>query len=57
MGGSDTVGLFGYVEAFRELVEQGMLEHVTDIAFACGSGGTAAGLVVANHLATESKIR
>ena len=51
------MGLFGYVEAFRELLDQGLLENVTDIAFACGSGGTAAGLVVANHLATNSKIK
>ena len=35
---------------------QGVLEDYDDLVFACGSGGTAAGLSIANYL-TGSKIR
>ena len=55
-GGSDEVGLWGYMESFNELMQQGILGHVTDIVFASGSGGTTASLAIANHLATGSRI-
>ena len=35
---------------------QGALEDFDDLVFACGSGGTAAGLSIANYL-TGSKLR
>ena len=50
IGGSNLVGFWGYVEAFRELLNQGVPDDYTDLVFACGSGGTASGLSVANQL-------
>ncbi|OGV45494.1 MAG: hypothetical protein A2X46_00390 [Lentisphaerae bacterium GWF2_57_35] len=45
-GGSNALGSWGYLEAIRELQEQTEQAQagLTDIVFACGSGGTAAGL-------------
>ena len=49
-GGSNGVGSFGYIEAIEELLDQqtaGALAGDLDvIAFACGSGGTAAGIAL-----------
>jgi D-cysteine desulfhydrase len=49
-GGSNGVGSFGYVSAIEELAEQqdaGELPAELDlVAFACGSGGTAAGIAL-----------
>jgi D-cysteine desulfhydrase len=49
-GGSNGVGSFGYISALEELAEQqaaGELPQELDlIAFACGSGGTAAGIAL-----------
>jgi D-cysteine desulfhydrase len=49
-GGSNGLGSFGYVSALEELAEQqaeGELPTELDaIAFACGSGGTAAGIAL-----------
>lgn len=49
-GGSNAVGSFGYISALEELAEQqaaGELAQDLDvIAFACGSGGTAAGIAL-----------
>ena len=47
-GGSNALGSWGYLEAVRELAGQlaGLGEGVDDIVFACGSGGTAAGLAL-----------
>ena len=56
VGGSNSVGLFGYVAVFEELIQQGALNDYDDIVFACGSGGTAGGLAIANYL-TGSKLR
>ncbi|KAL4227590.1 hypothetical protein ACF0H5_013033 [Mactra antiquata] len=56
VGGSDTVGLFGYISVFEELLSQGLHEQFDDIVFACGSGGTAGGLAIANYL-TGNKLR
>ncbi|XP_019620388.1 PREDICTED: bifunctional D-cysteine desulfhydrase/1-aminocyclopropane-1-carboxylate deaminase, mitochondrial-like isoform X1 [Branchiostoma belcheri] len=56
VGGSNQVGLFGYITAFQELIEQGVLERFDDLVLTVGSGGTTCGLCVANYL-TGSKIR
>jgi D-cysteine desulfhydrase family pyridoxal phosphate-dependent enzyme len=44
VGGSNGLGTFGYVEAVAEMQEQSAHLGITDVAFACGSGGTAAGV-------------
>lgn len=49
IGGSDAVGLWGYVECFAELLEQGVAEF-SDVVVATGSGGTASGLAIGNYL-------
>eukprot|EP00058_Branchiostoma_floridae_P005994 XP_002591482.1 hypothetical protein BRAFLDRAFT_105254 [Branchiostoma floridae] len=56
VGGSNLAGLFGYITAFQELMEQGVLERFDDLVVTVGSGGTTCGLCVANYL-TGSKIR
>ena len=56
VGGSNPLGSWGYIEAFRELQEQGALEQFTDIAVATGSGGTICGIAVANYL-TGSRVK
>lgn len=56
VGGSNGVGVFGYISVFEELISQDVLEDYDDLVFACGSGGTAAGLSIANYL-TGSKLR
>ncbi|CAH1783589.1 unnamed protein product [Owenia fusiformis] len=56
VGGSNTLGMFGYLDAFTELLSQGVADNFDDIVFACGSGGTAAGLCIANYL-TGSKLK
>ena len=56
-GGSNTTGDFGYFEAFAEMLSQGILNHVTDIVFTCATGGTMAGLAIANYLASKGAIR
>ena len=56
-GGSCLIGVFGYIEAFHEMLEQGIADHVTDIVVTCGSGGTVSGLAIANYLACNGKIR
>ncbi|XP_049396945.1 bifunctional D-cysteine desulfhydrase/1-aminocyclopropane-1-carboxylate deaminase, mitochondrial isoform X5 [Solanum stenotomum] len=54
VGGSNSLGTWGYIEAIRELEQQ--LQHLSieqkfdDIVVACGSGGTVAGLSVASRL-------
>lgn len=50
IGGSDKVGLWGYMECFVELMQQGLADRFTDIALAIGSGGSASGLAIANYL-------
>jgi D-cysteine desulfhydrase len=47
-GGSNAVGTWGYIACADELNEQtgGMRELETTIIYACGSGGTGAGLVL-----------
>lgn len=52
-GGSNALGTWGYLEAIRELQEQcaEVGWQPTDMVFACGSGGTAAGLALGSALA------
>ena len=56
VGGSNALGTWGYIEAIKELEAQlaeraaAGLPEVTHIVFACGSGGTAAGLALGAHL-------
>lgn len=56
VGGSNSVGTWGYIEAFREMMEQGVLENFDDIVLATGSGGTLGGIVIGNYL-TGSKVK
>lgn len=53
VGGSNGLGTWGYIEGVHELLQQwdssvGSLDHVV---FACGSGGTAAGIALGMALA------
>lgn len=50
IGGSDSVGVFGYITFFQELLDQRIADNFDDIVVTVGSGGTTAGLAIANHL-------
>lgn len=52
VGGSSPLGTWGYIEMFRELLDQIESQglQATDIVIACGSGGTTGGLALGNHL-------
>jgi D-cysteine desulfhydrase len=45
-GGSTTLGIWGYINFVNELKQQINLKNIGGIFSACGSGGTAAGLLV-----------
>jgi D-cysteine desulfhydrase len=45
-GGSTTLGIWGYINFVNELKKQINLKNIDGIFSACGSGGTAAGLLV-----------
>ena len=45
-GGSTTLGIWGYINFVNELEQQFDLKKVEGIMCACGSGGTAAGILV-----------
>lgn len=49
-GGSDFMGLFGYLQAWQEMIEQRVLENFDDVVVVCGTGGTLSGLVIGNCL-------
>lgn len=51
-GGSNATGGWGYIEMIAELIGQSSpgAPAYDDLVFACGSGGTAAGLALAVHL-------
>ncbi|KAE9336600.1 hypothetical protein PF008_g12935 [Phytophthora fragariae] len=52
VGGSNGLGTWGYIQAIDEINSQ-LKDYdlpVTDIAFACGSGGTAAGIGLRSYL-------
>jgi len=56
-GGSSTLGIWGYISFMNELKKQIDLKNIDGIFSACGSGGTAAGLLVGAALnKTEIKI-
>ncbi|CAN1265753.1 Putative D-cysteine desulfhydrase 1, mitochondrial [Linum perenne] len=54
VGGSNSLGTWGYIEAIREIEQQVEAGNGTinfdDIVVACGSGGTIAGLALGSHL-------
>ncbi|CAN6482887.1 unnamed protein product [Victoria cruziana] len=54
VGGSNSLGTWGYIEAIREIEQQIQLEcqgtGFTDIIVACGSGGSTAGLALGSSL-------
>ena len=54
VGGSDSLGTWGYIQMIQELEEQlGKGEgpnELNDIVMACGSGGTTAGIALGAHL-------
>lgn len=50
IGGTCPEGLFGHIECFDELIRQGALEEFSDLVLATGSGGSAAGFSIGNHL-------
>ncbi|MFZ1517830.1 MAG: pyridoxal-phosphate dependent enzyme [Ignavibacteriaceae bacterium] len=45
-GGSTTLGIWGYINFINELKKQIDLKKIDSIVAACGSGGTAAGILV-----------
>jgi len=54
IGGSNSVGLFGYLEGWRELYEvDKVTEKFDDVVVAVGSGGTASGLAIGNYLSGQ----
>lgn len=55
VGGSNSLGLFGYLNAWQELMEQHIQKEFDDIVVVCGSGGTIAGLAIGNYLTGMSK--
>ena len=61
VGGSNGLGSWGYIEGVQELLEQWKAIHKNDetsidhIVFACGSGGTAAGIALGMALAYADK--
>lgn len=44
-GGSSVTGIFGYINFVNELALQTDLENLNGLVVACGSGGTAAGII------------
>ncbi|XP_011666977.2 bifunctional D-cysteine desulfhydrase/1-aminocyclopropane-1-carboxylate deaminase, mitochondrial [Strongylocentrotus purpuratus] len=56
-GGTNEIGVWGYIACFHELMGQGLFEsNYTDIVIAGGSGGSVMGLGIANYL-TGSKLK
>ena len=49
-GGSSTLGVWGYISCIEELKNQIDLKRINGIFAACGSGGTAAGLLIGSAL-------
>lgn len=56
VGGSSYMGMFGYLTAFQEMIDQNVLENFDDIVITVGSGGSASGIAIANYL-TGSKLK
>lgn len=55
-GGSSTLGIWGYISFMIELKNQISLKNIDGIFSACGSGGTAAGLLVGAAL-NKAKVK
>jgi D-cysteine desulfhydrase len=55
-GGSSTLGIWGYISFINELKKQIDLKNIDGIFSACGSGGTAAGLLVGAAL-NKTKVK
>jgi D-cysteine desulfhydrase len=55
-GGSSTLGIWGYISFMNELKKQIDLKNINGIFSACGSGGTAAGLLVGAAL-NKTKVK
>jgi len=55
-GGSSTLGIWGYISFVSELKKQIDLKNIDGIFSACGSGGTAAGLLVGAAL-NKAKVK
>jgi len=53
LGGSNSIGTFGIINSFQELIKQGIFSNYDDVVVATGSGGTLAGLAIANYLTGE----
>jgi len=51
VGGSNGLGSWGYIEGVNEFIDQLNGEKVDHVVFACGSGGTAAGITLGFALA------
>ena len=51
MGGSNALGMWGYLEGVHEQQEAYTSLGITDITAACGSGATLGGLALGVHLA------
>ncbi|XP_054771689.2 uncharacterized protein LOC129279614 [Lytechinus pictus] len=56
IGGSNAIGVFGYIDCFRELLEQNVQNRFSDIVITTGSSGSLAGLAIGNYL-TGSRLR
>lgn len=56
VGGHSATGLWGYLTAYQELMEQELWDRFTDVVVCSGSGGTSSALAIANYL-TGSKIK
>ncbi|XP_003383708.1 PREDICTED: bifunctional D-cysteine desulfhydrase/1-aminocyclopropane-1-carboxylate deaminase, mitochondrial-like [Amphimedon queenslandica] len=56
LGAASPVGCWGYIEAFKEMIDQGLFDNFDDIVVCLGAGGTACGIGVANYL-TGSKLK
>ncbi|XP_039127392.1 putative D-cysteine desulfhydrase 1, mitochondrial [Dioscorea cayenensis subsp. rotundata] len=54
VGGSNSLGTWGYIEAVREIEQQSQTDNIQfdDIVVACGSGGTIAGLSLGAQLSS-----
>ncbi|ONK61276.1 uncharacterized protein A4U43_C08F28020 [Asparagus officinalis] len=56
VGGSNSLGTWGYIEAVREIEQQTQMSsgkfQIDDIVVACGSGGTIAGLSLGSRLSS-----
>lgn len=56
IGGSNSIGLFGYLEQFDEMMRQNIDQFIDDIVVTSGSGGTMSAIAIANYL-TGSKFK